>query len=87
MGITPWLLKVWTPSLAHVSVAAYVQDHTGGAVPTGISNWLRLYPPNDYVRECRHPVRVTKEEAASVSRRRMLRRTDGRSPSRKSDRV
>jgi hypothetical protein len=55
--IAPWLLQVWRPSLAHVSVAAYVQDRTGGAdIPTGISNWLRLYPPNDYVRERRHSV-------------------------------
>jgi hypothetical protein len=64
--IAPWVLQVWRPSLAHVSVAAYVRDHTGGAVGNGVSNWLRLYPPNDYLRERRHSVRVTKEEATSV---------------------
>jgi len=67
--IAPWILQVWKPSLAHVSVAAYVRDHTGGAdIPMGISNWLRLYPPNDHMREHRNAVRVTAEEAASVMR-------------------
>jgi hypothetical protein len=67
--IAPWVLQVWRPSLAHVSVAAYVRDHTGDAdIPTGLSNWLRLYPPNDYLRERRHAVRVTTEEAAAVMR-------------------
>jgi hypothetical protein len=67
--IAPWVLQVWRPSLAHVSVAAYVRDHTGGAdIPTGSSNWLRLYPPNDYLRERRHAVRLTTEEAAAVMR-------------------
>ena len=61
------MLQVWRPSLAHVSVAAYVRNHTGGAdIGTGVSNWLRLYPPSDYLRERRHSMRVTKEEAASV---------------------
>jgi hypothetical protein len=65
--IAPWVLQVWRPSLAHASVAAYIQNHTGGAdIGTGISNWLRLYPPDDYLRERRQSVRVTKEEAASV---------------------
>jgi hypothetical protein len=67
--IAPWVLQVWRPSFAHVSVAAYVRHHTGGAdIPTGVSNWLRLYPPNDHLRERRHAVRVTTEEAASVMR-------------------
>ena len=67
--IAPWVLEVWRPSLAHVSVAAYVRDHTGGAeIPTGLSNWLRLYPPNDYLCERRHPVRVTTKEAEAVMR-------------------
>lgn len=66
--IAPWVLQVWRPSLAHVSVSAYVQDHTGGLIPTGVSNWLRLYPPNDYLSEHRQTVRLTAEEAASVMR-------------------
>jgi hypothetical protein len=65
--IAPWVLQVRTPNLAHISVAAYVQNHTGGIdMETGASNWLRLYPPNDYSHERRCSVRITKEEAASV---------------------
>ena len=65
--IAPWVLQVWKPSLAHLSVAAYVQNHTGGVdIGTGVSNWLRLYPPKDHLRERRHSVRVTREEAALV---------------------
>ncbi len=64
--IAPWVLQVWRPSLAHVSVAAYVQDQTGADIGTGVSDYLRLYPPNDYLKERRHAVRVTKKEAALV---------------------
>lgn len=35
---------------------------------TGAASWLRLYPPNDYLRNHRRSVRLTTEEAASVGK-------------------
>jgi hypothetical protein len=35
-------------------------------LPSSVHSNVRLYPPNDYLRERRQSVRVTKEEAASV---------------------
>jgi hypothetical protein len=65
--IAPWVLQVRMPSLAHLSVAAYVQNHTGGVdIRGGVSNWLRLYPPKDHLREHRQSVRVTSEEATLI---------------------
>lgn len=68
--IAPWLSKVFLPPLAHLAVAAYVQNHIGGAhIPSGVSNWLRLRPPKDYSRDHREAVRLTSDEAASVMER------------------
>lgn len=65
--IAPYVLRVFQPSLAHVTVAAYVQNHIGGAhIGSGVSPWLRLYPPKDYGHERRQSARLTKHEAAAV---------------------
>ncbi|WFU52541.1 hypothetical protein QA639_22850 [Bradyrhizobium pachyrhizi] len=67
--IAPWVLKAWSPSLVHVSVAAYVQNDTDGAIGKwSPSSVLRLYPPNDRKREHRCSVSLSNEEAASVMR-------------------
>lgn len=68
--IAPYVWQVFRPSLAHVTVGAYVQNHIGGAdIPSGISPWLRLYPSKAHLQERRQSVRLTKQEAASVMRR------------------
>jgi hypothetical protein len=68
--ISSWLLKVWEPQRdVHLSVAAYIENHTGGGQnSTGIPTYLRLYPPQDHLHARRHAVRLTKQDAASVMR-------------------
>ncbi|MES5484089.1 hypothetical protein QMZ05_15165 [Bradyrhizobium sp. INPA03-11B] len=78
--IAPWMLQAWRPSLVHVSVAAYVRNHTGGMGGTLPSSVLRLYPPNDRKREHRCSVAVTNEEAASVMRAEQKHRADYKKP-------